>query len=381
MRWPSTWCWAPPACRRSATAPISASAPMRSGSASSTSSPISGFAWWRRSRSRALAGALVALFISHRRGIYYAFMTIAFGQIFWTLAIKSHSITGGEDGLLEDRAPAGGFRLRLVRSRRQRRALLFRAGGVCAGCRGAVAAGEFALWPHRRGDPPERNPRRASRLQCLALQGLDLHAVGGGVRSCRRAVRDGAARGFPRRHEPAPVRLRRDDDAGRRRPRQLLGAGGRRLPVPDRARCDRRADQRLDALFRPAVHRDRAVPARRRRRCGLGRAPEALGASGGKATRRCGCCSEAGDGADRSRRRTCAFRRPRGAGKHRSRGARGRVSRHHGAERRRQDHLLQRAHRPGQAEPRLDPARRRGRHGPAARTGSPPRASRARSRS
>ena len=49
----------------------------------------------------ALAGALVALFISHRRGIYYAFMTIAFGQIFWTLAIKSHKVTGGEDGLLK----------------------------------------------------------------------------------------------------------------------------------------------------------------------------------------------------------------------------------------------------------------------------------------
>jgi branched-chain amino acid transport system permease protein len=41
------------------------------------------------------------LFISHRRGIYYAFMTIAFGQIFWTLAIKSHKVTGGEDGLLK----------------------------------------------------------------------------------------------------------------------------------------------------------------------------------------------------------------------------------------------------------------------------------------
>lgn len=52
-------------------------------------------------------GALVALFISHRRGIYYAFMTIAFGQIFWTLAIKSHRITGGEDGLLKiKRLPA-----------------------------------------------------------------------------------------------------------------------------------------------------------------------------------------------------------------------------------------------------------------------------------
>ena len=45
------------------------------------------------------AGLVVALFISHRRGIYFAFMTIAFGQVFWFIAIKSHAITGGEDGL------------------------------------------------------------------------------------------------------------------------------------------------------------------------------------------------------------------------------------------------------------------------------------------
>jgi branched-chain amino acid transport system permease protein len=51
--------------------------------------------------SAGLAGALVALFISHRRGIYYALMTIAFGQVFWFIAIKAHSITGGEDGLLK----------------------------------------------------------------------------------------------------------------------------------------------------------------------------------------------------------------------------------------------------------------------------------------
>lgn len=49
----------------------------------------------------ALAGALVALFISHRRGIYFSLMTIAFGQIFWFIAIKAHAITGGEDGLLK----------------------------------------------------------------------------------------------------------------------------------------------------------------------------------------------------------------------------------------------------------------------------------------
>jgi branched-chain amino acid transport system permease protein len=49
----------------------------------------------------AIAGAVVAAFISHRRGIYYALMTIAFGQIFWFIAIKAHAVTGGEDGLLK----------------------------------------------------------------------------------------------------------------------------------------------------------------------------------------------------------------------------------------------------------------------------------------
>jgi branched-chain amino acid transport system permease protein len=54
-----------------------------------------------------IAGLFVSAFISHRRGIYYAFMTIAFGQIFWTIAIKAYRITGGEDGLLKiPRPPA-----------------------------------------------------------------------------------------------------------------------------------------------------------------------------------------------------------------------------------------------------------------------------------
>jgi branched-chain amino acid transport system permease protein len=48
----------------------------------------------------AIAGAVVALFVSHRRGIYFALMTIAFGQVFWFVAIKWHTVTGGEDGLL-----------------------------------------------------------------------------------------------------------------------------------------------------------------------------------------------------------------------------------------------------------------------------------------
>lgn len=48
----------------------------------------------------AAAGALVGLFVAHRRGIYFALLTIAFGQIFWFCAIKLRWLTGGEDGLL-----------------------------------------------------------------------------------------------------------------------------------------------------------------------------------------------------------------------------------------------------------------------------------------
>jgi branched-chain amino acid transport system permease protein len=55
----------------------------------------------------AFFAALVGLFISHRRGIYYALLTIAFGQVFWFVSMKWHSLTGGEDGLLSiKRLPA-----------------------------------------------------------------------------------------------------------------------------------------------------------------------------------------------------------------------------------------------------------------------------------
>jgi branched-chain amino acid transport system permease protein len=54
----------------------------------------------------AVCGVIVATFISHRRGIYYALLTIAFGQVFWFIALKWYSLTGGEDGLLNiERVP------------------------------------------------------------------------------------------------------------------------------------------------------------------------------------------------------------------------------------------------------------------------------------
>lgn len=54
----------------------------------------------------AAAAALVGVLVAHRRGIYFALLTIACGQVFWFIAMKAHSITGGEDGLLNVRRPA-----------------------------------------------------------------------------------------------------------------------------------------------------------------------------------------------------------------------------------------------------------------------------------
>lgn len=56
-----------------------------------------------------LFGALVAVFLSHRRGIYFALMTIAFSQIFFFIASKWTNVTGGEDGLLNIARPPVDF--------------------------------------------------------------------------------------------------------------------------------------------------------------------------------------------------------------------------------------------------------------------------------
>lgn len=57
----------------------------------------------------AAAAGCAAFFLSHRRGIYFALLTIAFGQIAWFIAIKWHGVTGGEDGLLNITRPSVEF--------------------------------------------------------------------------------------------------------------------------------------------------------------------------------------------------------------------------------------------------------------------------------
>ena len=46
-----------------------------------------------------VCGALLGLLIVRRRGVYFAMVTIAFGQVFYYIAFQWSSVTGGDDGL------------------------------------------------------------------------------------------------------------------------------------------------------------------------------------------------------------------------------------------------------------------------------------------
>jgi branched-chain amino acid transport system permease protein len=46
-----------------------------------------------------IAGALIGPLIVRLRGVYFAMVTIAFGQVFYFIAFRWNSVTGGDDGL------------------------------------------------------------------------------------------------------------------------------------------------------------------------------------------------------------------------------------------------------------------------------------------
>jgi branched-chain amino acid transport system permease protein len=46
-----------------------------------------------------ICGSLLGLLIVRRRGVYFAMVTIAFGQVFYYIAFQWSSLTGGDDGL------------------------------------------------------------------------------------------------------------------------------------------------------------------------------------------------------------------------------------------------------------------------------------------
>jgi branched-chain amino acid transport system permease protein len=47
----------------------------------------------------AIIGLIVGYFCVRLRGIYFAVLTLAFGQLIWTIVFKWHDFTGGDDGI------------------------------------------------------------------------------------------------------------------------------------------------------------------------------------------------------------------------------------------------------------------------------------------
>src|SRR5512139_689633 len=47
----------------------------------------------------AFVGLIVGYFCVRLRGIYFAVLTLAFGQLIWTVVFKWHDVTGGDDGI------------------------------------------------------------------------------------------------------------------------------------------------------------------------------------------------------------------------------------------------------------------------------------------
>ena len=48
-----------------------------------------------------LAAAVIGALIVRRRGVYFAMVTIAFGQVFYFIAFRWNALTGGDDGLTD----------------------------------------------------------------------------------------------------------------------------------------------------------------------------------------------------------------------------------------------------------------------------------------
>ena len=46
-----------------------------------------------------IAAAIIGALIVERRGVYFAMVTIAFGQVFYFIAFRWNAVTGGDDGL------------------------------------------------------------------------------------------------------------------------------------------------------------------------------------------------------------------------------------------------------------------------------------------
>jgi branched-chain amino acid transport system permease protein len=99
-------------------------------------------------------------YLSTRRGIYYAFMTIAFGADLLGISVKSHSITGGEKTSSRSRACPRRSAFATI-DLPATAALYTSCGRLLATIFDLWRPHAFAVWAGALGNPPKRDPRAA----------------------------------------------------------------------------------------------------------------------------------------------------------------------------------------------------------------------------
>ena len=106
-----------------------------------------------------LCGAILGTLIVRRRGVYFAMVTIAFGQVFYYIAFQWSSLTGGDDGLRGfSRQPLdfGPFKLDILSSADNFYYFVLFCFALAVGTMAFHPA--LAVRPHHDRDPRERAP-------------------------------------------------------------------------------------------------------------------------------------------------------------------------------------------------------------------------------
>ena len=206
-----------------------------------------------------LAGTLFGLLIVKRRGVYFAMVTVAFGQIAFYIAYSWNDLTGGYDGLRGfTRAPLhlGFTTIDIANSDNTFYYFLLVVFAVATGLQGLLLASPFgrtllAIRENERrarflGIPIERHIWLSFSISCC------LHRAG------RRAVRP--AEQLRRSDGPALLAVGGDRDHDRHgRHARLLGSAGRRRAVRRPAGLHFLDDRQLDVLRRADLRPGRAV--------------------------------------------------------------------------------------------------------------------------
>jgi branched-chain amino acid transport system permease protein len=129
-----------------------------------------------------LCGAILGTLIVRRRGVYFAMVTIAFGQVFYYIAFQWSSLTGGDDGLRGfSRQPVdfGLFKLDILSSANQFYYFVLLCFALAVGVMGFILRSPFgrtmiAIRENERrsrflGIPVERHIWIAFALSCFFM--------------------------------------------------------------------------------------------------------------------------------------------------------------------------------------------------------------------